>query len=108
MSSDIYSDPICHSAGCTQYLHPKPEPGHPVDYPVPNFGRDTDVITTFNSLDVAQKIRNHEWNYDGIKPKPEEPVLYHDGEELDEDINHTHAHMAAAEAKLGAWDYKAI
>ena len=50
-----------------------------MDYPVPNFGRDSDIITTFNSLDTAEKIKNYRWRYDpSVKPKPEEPVLYDD------------------------------
>jgi len=36
------SDPICSSAGCN---YPKKE-GHPVDYQVPNFGPDHDIVST--------------------------------------------------------------
>jgi hypothetical protein len=32
------SDPICSSAGCTEYEHPKKKKGYPMNYPVPNFG----------------------------------------------------------------------
>jgi len=44
------SDPICSSAGCTQYEWPKGPKSHPVDYFVPNFGADPDMETTVNSL----------------------------------------------------------
>lgn len=56
VQTQVESDPICHSAGCTQYLHPKPpkKDQYPMDYFVPNFGRDPDVLTTFNSLNVAE------------------------------------------------------
>jgi hypothetical protein len=40
------SDPICNSSGCTQYLHPEPADSHPVDYPVPDFGLDHDIVST--------------------------------------------------------------
>ena len=40
-SSD--SDPICSSAGCG-YKRVKPE--FPMDYPVPNFGVDHDMVST--------------------------------------------------------------
>lgn len=69
-----------------------------MDYFVPNFGIDkNDVATTFNSLDVAESMYQHRWNYDGKKPKPEEPVLYNDEPELDQDIKDTQAHHEAAE-----------
>jgi hypothetical protein len=47
--TDVRSDPICDSAGCSQYLHPKPpkEDEHPMDYFVPNFGRDPEVTNVW-------------------------------------------------------------
>jgi hypothetical protein len=74
-------------------LFPKPNKTeeYPMDYPVPHFGIDhDDVATTFNSLDVAESIRNHRWEYNGVKPKPEEPVAYETEPELDQDIVSTH------------------
>jgi hypothetical protein len=47
------SDPICSSAGCTQYQFPKPK-GHPVDYPVPDFGIDHDIISTQSNIKKAE------------------------------------------------------
>ena len=41
---DMQSDPICSSAGCTQYKQPEGEAGHPMDYFVPNFGMDQDIM----------------------------------------------------------------
>jgi len=51
---DAESDPICSSAGCTQYEHPKKK-GYPMDYFVPNFGKDHDIGTTDASLAIAEK-----------------------------------------------------
>jgi hypothetical protein len=34
------SDPICSSAGCTQFKQPEGPPSHPMDYFVPNLGMD--------------------------------------------------------------------
>ena len=85
---DSESDPICHSAGCSQYLFPKPDAKklYPMDYFVPQFGVDPDVISTFNSLDVAQEQRDHIWHYvPETKPKPE-PTQYNDNMDLDADI----------------------
>lgn len=47
VSADVQmkSDPICSSAGCTQYEHPKLET-YPMDYPVANFGVDHDIKAT--------------------------------------------------------------
>ena len=39
---NIKDDPICNSAGCTQYLHPHKD-GYPKDYFVADFGLDEDV-----------------------------------------------------------------
>ena len=71
---DVHSDPICHSAGCVSKM--AKDPPYPINYKVPNFGTDRpDVLTTWNSLDVAQKQLNHVWNYDpdAIK-KPADPT----------------------------------
>ena len=53
---DSSSDPICSSGGCTQYNHPKFD-GDKIkrDYFVPNFGRDSDILGTINSAEVAEK-----------------------------------------------------
>ena len=36
----LESDPICSSAGCTQYRHPAKDRGYKIDYFVPHFGAD--------------------------------------------------------------------
>lgn len=55
----LESDPICSSAGCTQYEHPKIK-SHPVDYFVPNFGPDQEAVKdNENSLANAEKQLNH-------------------------------------------------
>jgi len=60
----VKSDPICSSAGCEQYLHPKPGNGTdwPKNYPVPNFGADRNqVMNTFDSLAAAEDIVGKKW-----------------------------------------------
>ena len=54
-SIKLQSDPICSSAGCDQYLHPGKPRGYDIDYFVPNFGADTDVVGTKDSAAVAEK-----------------------------------------------------
>ena len=51
----ISSDPICNSAGCTQYKHPdSKEASYPMDYGVPHFGMDRDIQGSLENLAVAE------------------------------------------------------
>ena len=96
------SDPICSSAGCTQYEHPAPPKGHPMDYFVPNFGADPDMEGTANSIDIAQEMIGHKivMGTDESKAKwhnVAKDTLYNYKPELDYDIRVSNANMAAAE-----------
>ena len=51
---NVDSDPICSSAGCTQYKQPEGEPSHPMDYFVPDFGVDHDIKDSFTGLKTAE------------------------------------------------------
>ena len=53
------SDPICSSAGCDQYLHPAPPADPPMDYFVPNFGKDPEITGTADSIDLAENMFKH-------------------------------------------------
>ena len=53
------SDPICSSAGCTQYKHKKKPLGYKINYPVPNFGVDSDIIDNHASLELAEGMKSH-------------------------------------------------
>jgi len=55
------SDPICNSAGCTQYLHPRKD-GHPMDYFVPNWGKYHDADATEKHTAAAEEQLGHKWN----------------------------------------------
>ena len=57
----ITSDPICSSAGCDQYKHKGRALGYDLDYKVPNFGEDTDISDTKNSLKVSEEQNDHKW-----------------------------------------------
>jgi hypothetical protein len=48
----IQSDPICNSAECSQYLHPKRKDDYPINYAVPDFGVDHDIKVTQNNADA--------------------------------------------------------
>ena len=59
----LESDPICSSAGCDQYLHPKPDSSKdwPKDYGVPNFGMDRTTAGDLEDIPVAEAIVGHKW-----------------------------------------------
>merc|ERR1712167_240311 len=58
----ISSDPICSSAGCGQYKHPDSKVATwPMDYGVPSFGMDRDIMGSLDNLKVAEGITNHTW-----------------------------------------------
>jgi len=75
--ADAESDPICSSAGCDQYKHPKRDLGYKQDYFVPNFGRDHDINDGFDNLKVAEGVNDHTWNWIEDKKKTKE-VRYND------------------------------
>lgn len=73
------SDPICSSAGCTQYKHPpSKEADYPKNYGVPHFGMDREVQGSFEDLAVAEKIVGHTWTgIDKAKySNPAKKVMY--------------------------------
>lgn len=72
---NLRSDPICHSAGCHKfYTNPEEKIE---DLRQHDLGHDKDVVTTFNSLDVAEAMRQHKWILSDNPPKEEEPTKYH-------------------------------
>jgi len=111
-TSDVQleSDPICSSAGCTQYEWPAAPKSHPVDYPVPNFGKDPDMVTTNQSLAAAEKIQKHHWNFHFYDTpiNPAKKTLYDFNAPLADDIVHSQNSLSQAEEQLGTpmviWD----
>jgi hypothetical protein len=64
---DMQSDPICSSAGCTQYKQPEGAPGHPMDYFVPDFGVDHDIKDSNTGLAWSEKDLGHKWDFKFVK-----------------------------------------
>jgi len=82
----IQSDPICNSAECSQYLHPKKKDAYPINYPVPDFGQDHDINVTQSNNDAAgdfdpKKIdpENYESSDFDLKPIWEKRTFPKDG-----------------------------
>merc|ERR1711971_317152 len=99
----ITSDPICSSAGCGQYKHPKSAVADwPKDYGVPSFGMDRDIMGSLQNLNVAEGIVKHQWK--GIDKEkyhnPAKKVMYNFAPNLDGDIIDSKANLAATEKVL--------
>jgi len=69
-STLVQDDPVCNSSGCTQYLHPKKADDHPINYGVPDFGVDHDIILTKEHYSAAEGARGVD--FDATKLAPEE------------------------------------
>ena len=100
MAVKIESDPICTSAGCTQFKHPKKE-GFKKDYFVPNFGVDHDINVNMNSLAVAEKQLGRKMKFPDGKYKKKDPVEYKMSPKLDGDIITTQKNIGDSESTLG-------
>ena len=85
MAVQIKSDPICNSAGCTQYEHPKKE-GFKKNYFVPNFGRDHDINVNFDSLRIAEEQLGRKMKFPDGKYKKGDVVEYNMSPKLDGDV----------------------
>ena len=94
----IKSDPICNSAGCTQYLHPKKD-DFKKNYFVPSFGRDHDINVNFNSLKVAEKQLG-KWDFPTGAEK-RKIIEYPTDLPLDEDIIASEKNLKSSEEILG-------
>lgn len=83
--------------------------GYPINYPVQDLGDEHDIIATQNSLDVAEQMRGHRWNFKNAASKaeyenPAKKTLYNYAPELDDDMKHTKDHFENAEKEYGSWD----
>ena len=60
VEADLESDPITSSLGFKEWNYDK-DAGFPINYKVPNFGLDSDIASSMESLDWAQKVRGKKW-----------------------------------------------
>jgi len=104
--AEVESDPICSSAGCTQYKHKKKALGYDIDYPVPHFGTDKDINDDFESIKLAEKMVGHTFQIGTAASKkkwknPAKDVDYNFAPKMDGDVISTQKNLADAEEKLG-------
>ena len=103
------SDPNCSSAGCN-YRRDRGKTPYPMDYFVPNFGRDQDINQTWSSLDWSEGTNEHKFN---PLSKKEAKKLEVDGDYrvpdfgLDEDVVQTQEHIKEQE-KVQKHEWKPI
>ena len=104
--SQLESDPICSSAGCTQYIHKKTPLGYDLDYFVPNFGPDPENKWSLDSIAIAEQTHGHKL----IMGTPESKAKWHNvakdtlydyAPELDEEVAATAKHLGDSETRLG-------
>merc|ERR1711981_1261218 len=103
--ADANSDPICSSAGCSQYKHKKKARGYDINYPVPNFGVDTDILANHHSLDLAEKQLSHKliMGTEASKAKwhnVAKDTDYNFAPKLDGDVRITQKNLGDAETNL--------
>ena len=99
----LTSDPICNSAGCTQYKHPdSKEAKYDMNYYVPSFGMDRDIQGSLENLHVAEGIVKHHWvGIDKDKyANPAKKVDYNFAPRLDGDIIDSQNNLVATEKRL--------
>jgi hypothetical protein len=83
---NLESDPICSSAGCTQYKHKTKGLGYKINYPVPNFGADSDIIESKASLKLAEELQGHELDLPNKKWRRPKQIDYDFNMSLDGDV----------------------
>ena len=99
------SDPICSSAGCTQYKAPKVDT-HPMDYFVPNFGMDHNIKDSIEDEKVASKLVGHGWafktpeSWEKYRIRAKD-TMYNFDPELDENMKVSLKNIKNAEMAVG-------
>ena len=93
------SDPICSSAGCTQYNHPSLDKKSkwPRDYFVPNFGEDYEISASQKHMRDQEKIFGV-WNLKNVTKNDMDYRVPNFG--VDSDILASQASLRSTEATL--------
>jgi len=99
------SDPICSTAGCTQYTHPSQKAPYPIDYVVPNFGVDSEIADHDSNLKKTETLLGRKFN-PKLKEDPHPTDYKVPNFGVDQDIKDATSNIANAESGLGAWNPK--
>lgn len=105
------SDPIVSSVGkITQYKYPDlpDDPWAPakINYPVPSYGADPDMVGTMNSIKIGEEMNKHKFIMGTADSKAKwhnvaKDTLYDYYPKLDSDVIVTNRNIDAAENTLG-------
>ncbi len=83
----------------------------PIDYKVPSFGPDPDMVGTMENEKIASAMLNHAWEFNTKRSFEKWRNHAKDTEEhynfdpaLDENVVSTQNHYIAAEQEFGKWD----
>jgi hypothetical protein len=96
------SDPICSTAGCTQYKHPSQAASYPMDYTVPNFGADSEMADFKSNLEKTEALLGKKFN--PSKKEDPHPVDYKvPNFGVDQDIKDATSNISSAESDHGVW-----
>ena len=92
------SDPICSSAGCTQFAHKVTPLGYDLDYPVPSHGPDPDMVATQRSIEIGEAAHAHKLIMGTAESQAKwhnvaKDTPYNFAPDLDEDMTHTAKHL---------------
>jgi len=114
LDEQLESDPICSSAGCVQYNHPRPKAeNRGPEYLISPFGPDPEIVTTQKSIAIAESLYRHKWDFGTARSKalkkyhnPAKDTLYDFNMKLDQDVVDTQKHLADTEKRLNhKWVY---
>ena len=82
------------------------DPKWPVNYSVPNFGKDHEIVSTQDAISKTEELMGKKINasFDEPKAPPRGYVVPNFGKDFD--IDASIQHLKDAEATLGNWDIK--
>jgi hypothetical protein len=100
----LSSDPITDSTGeVTQYTHPESNKKKwKMNYPVPNFGTDSEIDNVKASIEGAEKSLNIKWN--PVEVDPAKIIEYPHGRPLDADMQTSLKSLSDTQSQYGTWD----
>jgi len=111
---NLMSDPICSSAGCVQYNHPRPKgENRGPEYKISPDGPDPEMEATQKSISIAEALYRHKWDFGTARSRAlkkyhnvAKDTLYDFAPKLDPEIVDAQNNLRNTEKKLNHfWVY---